>query len=142
MSTVSEIALELNNVNKEIAGLAKVALNKTALDLLAAFIATSPVGETGDFRRGWDFKPETSLKAGVVAQVTIFNSVQYAPPIEYGSPTGGRPWPSAGPKTVEQDGRIYSKMAVGGVITPIFDDEEFVDNLAEEMSSFIFGGLA
>src|SRR5690242_8176681 len=35
---------------------------------------------------------------------------------EYGSAKGSRPWPSAGPRTVESGGRIYSSQARGGFV--------------------------
>jgi hypothetical protein len=45
-----------------------------------------------------------------------FGNIQpYSRVLEKGSQPGKRPWPSAGPRTVEQAGRIYSSQAPGGI---------------------------
>jgi hypothetical protein len=121
MSSAEGIAVELDELANNMAGLAKVALYKIALDIIPALDDNSPV-DTGMFRAEWDFKEEKG-SPGTLAQVSIFNSMPYAAVIEEGSPKGGKPWASAGPKTIEQDGRIWSMQAVGGVIAPVMGDE-------------------
>ena len=47
------------------------------------------------------------------------NPMVYAKYLEKGSEIGQRPWPSAGPRTVEQGGRIYSSQAPLGILEQI-----------------------
>ena len=138
MATSQQLIKEFENVSKGMKQLAKIALNKTALDLVASFTENSPV-DSSSFKKDWDF--ESVSEMGSMAAVSIFNSLEYAAVIEEGSPAGGVPWKSARKKTVEKDGRIWSKQAIGGVITPIFEDTSYTDDLAATINTFIFGGL-
>ena len=61
----------------------------------------SPVDE-GDYRDDW--KINTIGNSGYI----ISNHVAYSEVMETGSPVGGSPWPSVGPKTVAIGGRIWS----------------------------------
>jgi hypothetical protein len=47
--------------------------------------------------------------------ISFGNTAPYAHILETGSQPGKRPWPSVGPRTVEQAGRIYSSQAPGGI---------------------------
>lgn len=47
-------------------------------------------------------------------------AVNYWGVLDAGSHEGSRPWPSAGKKTTEKDGRIFSKQAPGGFATKYF----------------------
>ena len=138
MATTRQVSLKFKNMNKRFAILSKIALNKVAADMVAAFEHNSPV-DSGEFRRNWDF---SSISApGILAGVSIYNTKIYGGPIEEGSPKGGDPWPSAGKKTVEQDDRIWSKQAVGGVISPIIGDDIYMSNVINEIKEFIFGDI-
>lgn len=139
MATALTVSKELLEFQKSVAGLAKVALAKTALDLTAAFTLNSPV-DTGIFRAEWDFL-EGPVSPGVLAQVTVTNRMPYAGVLDEGSPVGGIPWASEGPKTIEKDGRIWSKQAVGGVTSPVLDDSDFSEGLIKSINTFIFGKL-
>jgi len=122
----------------EIKGLADIALNKAALDLIAALTDNSPV-DSGVFRAEWDFKEEP-LSRGEIASVSVFNRMPYAVVLEYGSPVGEAPWAAAGEKTIELDGRIWSTQAVGGVAGPVLGDEGgFADKLQSQINDFVFG---
>ena len=122
----------------EIKGLADIALNKAALDLIAALDDNSPV-DSGAFRAEWDFKEEPPAK-GVFSSVVVFNRMPYAIVIEYGSVYGRDPWPSAGDKTIEMGNRIWSTQAVGGVVGPVLGDEGgFADKLQSQIDDFVFG---
>ena len=138
MATSHELIKELENATKGMKQLAKIALNKVALDLVADFQENSPV-DKGGFKKNWDFANVNVI--GSLAAVSIFNSAEYAVPLEEGSPVGGKPWKSAGEKTAEHDGRIWSKQAIGGITTPVFEDDVFIDDLAKTINMFIFGGL-
>lgn len=123
----------------EIKKLVDIALNKAALNLIAAFDDNSPV-DSGAFRGEWDFKEETPT-GDTIASVSVFNRSAYAAVIEFGSPAGEAPWPSAtGEKTIELDGRIWSTQAVGGVAGPVLGDEGgFADKLQNQINDFVFG---
>jgi len=47
------------------------------------------------------------------------SDLPYIRVLQYGSEKGAKPWPSRGPKTVEDRGRIYSSQAVGGFMQKI-----------------------
>ena len=138
MATSQKVTADLENLQAEMPLLAKVALNKVALDLVGDFTEASPVA-SGLFKAEWDMKSEKG-GVGVMAQVVIFNRMPYAAVLEEGSPVGSAPWPSVGEKTVEEDGRIWSKQAVGGVVAPILAGE-YADVIASKIGEFVFGGI-
>lgn len=138
MTSSSKISAEFDKITKTMQRKAKIALNKAALDLVSALDAVSPV-DTGAFRASWDFKEDVKTP-GILAQITVFNSMPYAGPLDLGSPKGGVPWPSAGPKTVEREGRIFSSQAPDGVVGPILD-ETYLNDLQKRMSIFVLGDL-
>jgi len=140
MSSAAKISVELDSLAKSIPSLAKVTLYKITLDIIPELDANSP-GDNGAFRAEWDFKEEKGAP-GVIAQISIFNRMPYAAVIEHGSPKGREPWASVGPKTIEQDGRVWSMQAVGGVIAPVMGDEGgFADELLSRINQFVLGGL-
>lgn len=94
------------------------ALRGVSLRVYAEILTRSPV-DTGRYRANWS-APDISESEDVVEAV-IRNNLKYAHPVTYGSVKGQSPWPSAGPKTVEQSGRVYSSQAVGGVVDPALD---------------------
>lgn len=94
------------------------ALRGVSLRVYTEILTRSPV-DTGRYRANWS--PPNVSESGDVVEAVIRNNLKYAHPVTYGSVKGQRPWPKAGPKTVEQDGRVYSSQAVGGVIDPVLD---------------------
>jgi len=60
------------------------------------------------------------------------NVAPYAHVLETGSLPGKRPWPSAGPRTVQQAGRIYSKQAPGGIFQNA-DVENYVEKALPQL---------
>lgn len=136
----------LKAVRKHLAGYEEAALMTVsdrlrfaALRIYAEILTRSPA-DTGRYRAAWS-PPDVQTGQHVVT-ATISNSVKYAMPVTYGSPRGGKPWPRAGERTVEHDGRIYARgglpnesMARGGVVTPI------LDGWADEAVKEILGGL-
>lgn len=140
MSTAQKVAFEFDEYSDNIAVLSKIALNKMALDIIPALDDNSPV-DKGTFRAEWDFKEEDG-GPGVAAQVSIFNRMPYAAVIEEGTPQGKKPWATTGSKTIELDGRIWSRQAVGGVVAPVMGDEGgFADKMLDRVNSFVLGGL-
>ena len=66
--------------------------------------------DTGTAQRSW-----TGVER--ISKGYQFGNVQpYSKYLETGSLPGKRPWPSPGPKTVSESGRIYSSQAPGGIL--------------------------
>ena len=109
-------------------------LRGLAMRVHAEVLTRSPV-DTGAYRANWQ-APVYENGLGL-ARAVIRNNLVYAAPVTYGCPEGQKPWPKAGPKTVANNGRIYSRQVSNGVVEPIFDDwadkalEEILDGLPE-----------
>ena len=102
----------------------------------------SPV-DSGEFKADWDLDEKTNTgKYDYIAKIT--NSRPYALPIEIGSELGEKPWPSAGPKTIEYNGRIFSIQVVdgkdAGVVSPVLEEVGF-EQLAETIGDNILKGV-
>lgn len=129
------IILALENFGQN----AEQLLDRYVLGLLSAVILRSPV-DSGFFRGSWDV---TSGKGGAgsgVYEAILYNNAPYSVPIEYGSDRGGKPWPSVGPKTTLQGGRVWSSQAPGGVFGPAFEESNF-NEFAESLTDVVMGGL-
>lgn len=89
------------------------------------------VGKTqGTAKRSW-----TPVTLGD-RQAEFGNTVPYAPPLEFGSAPGARPWPRVGPRTTLHEGRIYSRQAPGGMVGPAMADidwEKVADSIAKQI---------
>lgn len=60
---------------------------------------------------------QSTASAPVTAAISVDGPAQaYWAVCEYGSAKGHRPWPNAGPRTVESGGRVYSSQARGGFV--------------------------
>lgn len=156
MSRQSSMSVKIDGlaaIRRHLAGFQEAALMTVsdrlrfaAFRVYAEILTRSPVGESrkvggrvvtgGRYRAGWS--PPDVRTGQHVVRATISNSVKYAMPVTYGSPKGGKPWPKAGPRTVEHNGRIYAKgglpgerLARGGVVTPIF--EGWADEAVKEI---------
>lgn len=110
----------------------------------------SPVGESrrvrgsveggGRYRAAW--QPPDVSEGDDKVEAVIRNNVRYAYPVTYGSVKGQKPWPRAGARTIEHEGRIYAKgglaseeLARGGVINPM------MEKWAEDAVNEILKGL-
>lgn len=114
----------------------KKALQLTGLDSLVKelaiavrtrMIASTP-RDSGRAARSWSgIKRESggmSFNGGTgdgpvqrrIAGYSFGNSAEYAHILETGSTPGKRPWPSVGPRTTLEGGRIFSSQAPGGMI--------------------------
>ncbi len=82
--------------------------------------AQAPV-KTGKYASSYKKLPVK--QSGDTYEMTIYNDVPYGVPIEAGVVPGEKPWPSTKSGGVAlQDGRIWSKKAIGGVIRPLLRD--------------------
>ena len=97
---------------------AAAALNIVGFSAVAIAQLKSPVAhkDGGTFRAAWQVQQYAG--AGCIAGVEVQNNLKYSRPLEYGSKQGSRPWPNAGPLTVVNNGRVFSKQAPEGVLTP------------------------
>ena len=59
------------------------------------------------------------------------NIAPYAHFLEHGSTKGQKPWPQAGPRTVELNGQIYSSQAPGGILATS-GAQDFIDKSFKE----------
>lgn len=75
----------------------------------AAVIAATP-RDRGLTARSW-----TPVKKGVEGSYSFSNPYIQAISLERGSQPGSRPWPSVGPRTTMDEGRIFSSQAPGGI---------------------------
>ena len=105
-----------------------------ALEIRAKMLQSTP-RDTGTAKKSWSpVKRESGglsfsggLGDGPVARqsfgYSFGNTAPYSHILESGSTPGSKPWPSAGPRTVEKGGRIYSSQAPGGIMeTAQIDD--------------------
>jgi len=113
----------------------KDAVNKELLDIQAALMTASPV-DTGIFRSSWSIDPASIT--GNKIQGSVYNPMVYAEVLEYGSKKGERPWKSAGLRTVESNGRIWSSQAKDGVISQTIDQSE-IDQITEKIADSVIG---
>lgn len=114
-------------------------LRVVAFSAYARILTRSPV-DTGRYRGNWA-PPDVSESGGIVRAV-ISNNVEYARPVTFGCPVGQKPWPRAGPRTLEYKGRIYAKgelpsdsHAQGGVI------DETLETMVKDAVDDILSGL-
>lgn len=129
MATISSIVNELSGVRERIDRSVRIAITRGGADISSRLRTGSPV-KTGELRYGWRLGRAKS-SSGVLASISITNSVSHAAAIEYGidpsSPT--HPWAlslrkdkkdnnkkdNKKPSIVLKGGRIWSSSAVGGV---------------------------
>lgn len=67
----------------------------------------------------------------------IWNDVPYSGFVDIGAG-----WPSAGPRTVEAEGGIWSRQAVGGIIDPIFEDPSWLDDAVDLVIEYMKAQVA
>lgn len=145
------VSVQVNGLNAAIERLAGIedavsadrlsmALRAVAFNVFGNILHRSPVDE-GRYRAAWQ-PPDVSESEGLVEAV-IRNNIGYARPVTYGSVKGQKPWPRAGARTIEHEGRIYAKgglgseeLAKGGVVNPM------MQKWAEDVIDEILGGLS
>lgn len=137
MPNAEQISIELGEMSDGMKDRAEFALSKVALDLITDFEANTPVA-SGILRAEWDFKKEKA-SGNVLVSVSVFNRMPYAAAADQGSKKGELPWASAGPRTKEEGGRIWSKQAIGGITGPVLEEEGYIDDKTDEVSSFVMG---
>lgn len=137
----------LEFIHKTFTGLSKgmkrrvgMAIVKVREDARSDLMTESPVGKTGNFRSSWEAASDIAPGEGTIAAASVWNPIIYAEPLEAGSRRGSRPWPSAGPRTKEKGGRIWSSQAVGGVINQVLT-EKYINDMAEAVNDAAFKGL-
>jgi len=81
-------------------------------------IRSTPSRGPGNLREGW-----SDLKK-IAGGFSFENPVVYAGVVEEGK------YPGVGPRTVEQNGQIYSFQAAGGIVQPMIIDESFINQLS------------
>jgi hypothetical protein len=143
---VEKIGLEIlskkfSEIPKGMSHRVNMAIVKVREDSRAALMTESPVGKTGNFRSSWEAASDVAHGKKFIAVASIWNPLIYADPLETGSRKGARPWPSAGPRTVENKGRVWSSQAVGGVINQVLT-ESYLKDLSQSIEKAAFGGLA
>lgn len=118
LTGVVNITDRLNRLSSKISTQAQAALKVVGFSAVALAMTKSPVAHKngGTFRAAWQLQDYAG--SGCVAGVEIVNNLRYSRPLEYGSKLGSRPWPNAGPLTVVTDGRVFSRQAPEGVLTP------------------------
>lgn len=133
------IQAKLERLDQDVMTTVSQKLRAVALKIYGEILARSPVGESrkvrgvtitgGRYRGGWS--PPDIREGRNEVTLRTSNNVLYAHPVTYGSEAGKRPWPKAGPRTVKQGNRVYSRQAVGGVVEPVF--EGWADDVVEEI---------
>lgn len=97
----------------------------------SAIVEGTPV-DTGEARASWG--PIKKNEGGLSFQSTV----PYMLHLEKGSTPGEQPWPTPGPKTVMQGGKIYSSQAPGGIVATANVDA-IMDELVKKFIDEAFG---
>lgn len=97
----------------------------------------TPVGDpltdkhSGQAERGWS---DVQMQ-GSSGSFAFSNPIGYTTILEEGGYT------AVGPRTVEEGGRIYSKQAPGGVLAPLVNDPDVLDNIAALVAEKLIGAM-
>jgi len=123
--------------NKATGPFIRRALRNYGFQLLALAQLRSPVGmeNGGRFKGAWQVNDYRAT--GLVAGIIISNPMPYAGVLEHGSKEGQKPWPHAGPRTVNSGGKVFSSQAPGGVLGPILP--KITSDAAEHIYNVIKG---
>lgn len=95
-------------------------LRDVATTLRSLVLGRSPV-DTGAFKLSW----------GAVEQQEGGFSYTFTNPQPYGFVLEGGLYPGVGPRTVAEEGQIYSRQAPGGVAGPILEDPAVAERVAQ-----------
>lgn len=98
-----------------------IAVNDVATTLRNLVIGRTPIGvkpHGGTLKKSWSNVSRTSTG------FTFGTGLDYAQILEEGL------YPSAGPRTIEVEGGVYSRQAEGGIIGPLLRDETLLNRIA------------
>jgi len=104
------------------------ATEDAAITIRNLVIGRTPV-DTGALKSSWSAVKRTS------GGFSFENDKEYAVIVEEGRYTG------LGPRTVRQQGGIYSRQAPGGMLAPILADEDLLNRMANKIAEQIVKGL-
>ena len=110
-------------------------INKALLDLDSDVKRRSPV-DKGDFRSSWQID-DASIE---LLKGSVFNNTIYGEVLELGSEKGRPPWRKAGARTKEENGRIWSSQAIGGIMNLILTDD-YVNNISDIIANEILSEI-
>jgi len=124
MPTISSVIAEFSGARERIERSVRVAVTREGNDIASKLRTGSPV-RTGELRYGWRLG-RAYTSTGILASISITNSVPHAVALEYGiDPSSPRhPWAISlrnpkkkdiKPNIVLKGGRIWSSSAVGGI---------------------------
>ena len=127
IKSIKEVIAAFDNMDSVMAKKLDTIFGKFVLDIFNNIVFRSPV-DVGFYRADWDFG-RSPTQSGVISAYQIGNSMPYAEIFEVGSQVGKKPWPTAGPKTVEKSGRVWSSqmsqpVSGGAVESAPWDDLE------------------
>jgi len=132
-----KITHDLNSINSKLSSASNITRDKIvpifkkfAADIFTDILYRSPV-DSGMYRADWELNYSYGTDGGMTA--IISNNMPYAGVMETGSPIGGAPWPGAGLKTVEREGRIWSSQRPEPVGDGALKSSD-LDGLSKEIS--------
>ena len=100
-------------------------------------LGNTPVGirkkKVGEERLKWTWSAISEISGGGIAFGT---DAPYATVLESGE------YPGVGPRTVQAEGGIYSRQAPGGVIGPLLEDEDVLNDITEEILESVKEAIA
>jgi len=126
---LKETSKYLRSLNRRVKKITDSGLRNMAYEIKDKLVNATPV-DSGYLASRWKV---SSINA---SEIHIRNDASYAGAVEKGSPVGEKPWPSAGEKTVQADGKIWSSQAIGGIskcLTKSFIDNLVRDNLTDKL---------
>jgi len=112
---------QIRKVLLEAPEVAEAAIEDAATTLRNLVIGRTPV-LTGVLKGSWSGVERTSTG------FTFGTDKEYAVDLEEGL------YPRVGPRTVELEGKIYSKQAPGGILAPLLEDKELLDNIIRKIA--------
>lgn len=101
-------------------------LTRSVASKVRSAMQRSTPKDTGKTRRSWT--PVRKVEGGY----SFGSELPQAYFLEYGSEVGKKPWPSAGPRTVYYEDRVYSSQAPKGISTKA-DIEVVAQEVADEL---------
>lgn len=120
-----KIVVKSNRLNAVADSVPRAALEivqQVATGIHSATVARTPIGPTGDLARGWDMTPGGGELTPTGAYAEIFNNVEYAPYVEFG--TGQRGAASSFPGKPEGINYTagWAGMAARPMLTPSVEE--------------------
>lgn len=103
------------------------AAEDTAKTIHQLALGRTPVGDeatdphSGQAKRGWSDVQRQGMSGGFAFE----NPIDYTTILEEGG------YKNVGPRTVSEGGKIYSRQAPGGILKPLVDDPQVLDDIAD-----------